>query len=145
MAKTPSKKSTKASPSRRSLRRERDEGRCGLPRRCRCRPRLARALTGPSPPARPPAPPRPGPPVRLLRPPRRAPQSTKKQGEKSHRKRRVETFGSYIYKVLKQVHNDVGVSKKAMCVARARARARPAASACARPRGRAERGRGPGR
>lgn len=30
------------------------------------------------------------------------------------RKRRSETFSLYIYKVLKQVHNDVGISKKAM-------------------------------
>ena len=30
------------------------------------------------------------------------------------RRRRVETFSIYIYKVLKQVHPDIGVSKKAM-------------------------------
>merc|ERR1712194_341841 len=30
------------------------------------------------------------------------------------KKRRVETFAIYIFKVLKQVHPDVGISKKAM-------------------------------
>ena len=35
---------------------------------------------------------------------------------KQHRKRRSETFSLYIYKVLKQVHNDVGISKKAMSI-----------------------------
>lgn len=35
----------------------------------------------------------------------------KKQGRN---KRRTETFALYIYKVLKQVHPDTGVSKKAM-------------------------------
>lgn len=30
--------------------------------------------------------------------------STKKTGGASRRRRRIETFGSYIYKVLKQVH-----------------------------------------
>jgi len=34
--------------------------------------------------------------------------------EKKSRRRRVETFSIYIYKVLKQVHPDIGVSKKAM-------------------------------
>ena len=29
-------------------------------------------------------------------------------------KKRVESFGVYIYKVLKQVHPEVGISKKAM-------------------------------
>jgi len=37
--------------------------------------------------------------------------SEKKQGR---HKRRTETFSLYIYKVLKQVHPDTGVSKKAM-------------------------------
>jgi histone H2B len=33
----------------------------------------------------------------------------------THRtKRRVETFSLYIYKVLKQVHPEIGISKKAM-------------------------------
>jgi histone H2B len=43
--------------------------------------------------------------------------STKKAGEKSKRRRtRHETFSVYIYKVLKQVHGDTGVSKKSMAI-----------------------------
>ena len=34
--------------------------------------------------------------------------------EKSHKRRRHETFSVYIYKVLKQVHNDTGISKTSM-------------------------------
>ena len=35
--------------------------------------------------------------------------------EKKHRRKaRHETFSVYIYKVLKQVHNDTGISKKSM-------------------------------
>jgi histone H2B len=33
-----------------------------------------------------------------------------------HHKKRIETFSSYIFKVLKQVHPDVGISNKAMRV-----------------------------
>ena len=41
----------------------------------------------------------------------------KAKGEKTVRhKRRHETFALYIYKVLKQVHPDIGISKKAMSV-----------------------------
>ena len=43
--------------------------------------------------------------------------STKKAattGKKS--KKRVETYSSYIYKVLKQVHPDTGISKKGMSI-----------------------------
>jgi histone H2B len=40
-----------------------------------------------------------------------------KGGEKrKHRRSRHETFSIYIYKVLKQVHNDTGVSKKSMAI-----------------------------
>ena len=35
---------------------------------------------------------------------------------KSHKRRRHETFSVYIYKVLKQVHNDTGISKKSMAI-----------------------------
>lgn len=38
-------------------------------------------------------------------------------GEKKVRhRRRVETFSLYIYKVLRQVHSDIGISKKAMSI-----------------------------
>ena len=34
----------------------------------------------------------------------------------ARKKRRVETYNIYIYKVLKQVHPEIGVSKKAMSI-----------------------------
>ena len=37
-----------------------------------------------------------------------------KKKKRSHK--RVETFSSYIYKVLKQVHPDCGISKKSMSI-----------------------------
>ncbi|MCL4162242.1 UNVERIFIED_CONTAM: hypothetical protein GTU68_065095 [Idotea baltica] len=37
-----------------------------------------------------------------------------KKADRKVKRRRVETFSIYIYKVLKQVHPDIGVSKKAM-------------------------------
>lgn len=41
--------------------------------------------------------------------------ATKKApGDKKRRRARHETFSIYIYKVLKQVHNDTGISKKSM-------------------------------
>ena len=36
--------------------------------------------------------------------------------KKSRSKKRVQTYASYIYKVLKQVHPDTGISKKGMSV-----------------------------
>ena len=41
-------------------------------------------------------------------------EARKSHADKKARRRRVETFSIYIYKVLKQVHPDIGVSKKAM-------------------------------
>ena len=40
----------------------------------------------------------------------------KKSTGGSRRKARTETYSSYIYKVLKQVHPDTGISKKAMSI-----------------------------
>ena len=40
--------------------------------------------------------------------------SVKKEAKKERRHTRHETFSVYIYKVLKQVHNDTGISKKSM-------------------------------
>merc|ERR1719386_240546 len=37
-------------------------------------------------------------------------------GEKKRKKKRVESYSSYIYKVLKQVHPDTGISSKAMLI-----------------------------
>jgi len=38
----------------------------------------------------------------------------KAKGEKRRRKTRHESFSIYIYKVLKQIHSDTGISKKSM-------------------------------
>jgi histone H2B len=38
------------------------------------------------------------------------------EGKKKKSKKRIETFSSYIYKVLKQVHPDLGISKKSMSI-----------------------------
>jgi len=38
------------------------------------------------------------------------------EGKKKRRKGRKETYSSYIYKVLKQVHPDTGISNKAMAI-----------------------------
>ena len=48
----------------------------------------------------------------------KATKSTKKAGKKDgkRRKKPVYTFSSYIYKVLKQVHPDTGVSHRAMSI-----------------------------
>ena len=37
-------------------------------------------------------------------------------GEKKRRRKRRESYGTYIYSVLKQVHPDVGISSKAMSI-----------------------------
>ncbi|WWC69744.1 histone H2B [Kwoniella pini CBS 10737] len=39
-----------------------------------------------------------------------------KEGGKKRSKKRVESYSSYIYKVLKQVHPDTGISNKAMAI-----------------------------
>ncbi|THH06124.1 hypothetical protein EW145_g4300 [Phellinidium pouzarii] len=42
--------------------------------------------------------------------------TTAEGGKKTRRKVRKETYSSYIYKVLKQVHPDTGISNKAMAI-----------------------------
>merc|ERR1712018_28725 len=42
-------------------------------------------------------------------------QKGRKKGQKGHKKRK-ESYAIYIYKVLKQVHPDTGVSSKAMSI-----------------------------
>merc|ERR1712125_198358 len=37
-------------------------------------------------------------------------------GDKKKKKKRVESYSTYIYKVLKQVHPDTGISKKSMSI-----------------------------
>ena len=39
-----------------------------------------------------------------------------KGGDKKRSKKRVESYSTYIYKVLKQVHPDTGISKKGMSI-----------------------------
>ena len=39
-----------------------------------------------------------------------------KKDKKDRKRSRHETFSVYIYKVLKQVHNDTGISKKSMAI-----------------------------
>ena len=39
-----------------------------------------------------------------------------KKEKKEHKRSRHETFSVYIYKVLKQVHSDTGISKKSMAI-----------------------------
>ncbi|KAF8935035.1 histone H2B [Podila verticillata] len=41
---------------------------------------------------------------------------SKAEGGKGRKKTRSETYSSYIYKVLKQVHPDTGISNKAMSI-----------------------------
>lgn len=40
--------------------------------------------------------------------------ATKKSEGSRRRRKRTETFSSYIYRVLKQVHAEIGISRKAM-------------------------------
>merc|ERR1712166_1454432 len=42
--------------------------------------------------------------------------AAKAEGGKKRSKKRVESYSSYIYKVLKQVHPDTGISNKAMLI-----------------------------
>lgn len=50
-------------------------------------------------------------------PAKKAVKSAKKGGKVGgKRKKRVESYSSYIYKVLKQVHPEIGISKKGMGV-----------------------------
>ena len=60
-----------------------------------------------------------------IMPPKAASKGAKKQaskakaqltGNKKRRKRRRESYSIYIYKVLKQVHPDTGISSKAMSI-----------------------------
>jgi len=45
-----------------------------------------------------------------------AKEEKKTKGEKSRKKKRQETFSTYIFKVLKQVHPDTGISSRAMSI-----------------------------
>ena len=45
-----------------------------------------------------------------------AKKTTPKDGSRRKSKRRTESYSTYIYKVLKQVHPDTGISNKAMSI-----------------------------
>ena len=45
-----------------------------------------------------------------------AKKTSKKTSSSSSRKKRVESYSTYIYRVLKQVHPDTGISKRAMSI-----------------------------
>jgi histone H2B len=47
---------------------------------------------------------------------KKAAKSVKKVGGNKRRSKRVESYGTYIYKVLKQVHPETGISKKGMSI-----------------------------
>ncbi|KAA0148422.1 hypothetical protein FNF27_02545 [Cafeteria roenbergensis] len=49
-------------------------------------------------------------------PSKKSGKTTKKSGDIKRRRRRIETYSSYIYRVLKQVHPEIGISKKAMSI-----------------------------
>uniref|UniRef100_A0A6S8TN88 Histone H2B n=1 Tax=Ditylum brightwellii TaxID=49249 RepID=A0A6S8TN88_9STRA len=49
-------------------------------------------------------------------PSKQSAKAPKKAGDKKRSKKRVESYSSYIYKVLKQVHPDTGISKKGMSI-----------------------------
>ena len=50
-------------------------------------------------------------------PSKKAAKATKPAGDKKKRKRKgVQSFSTYIYKVLKQVHPEQGISKKSMSI-----------------------------
>ena len=47
---------------------------------------------------------------------KKAVKSVKKSGAGKRRSKRVESYGTYIYRVLKQVHPETGISKKGMSI-----------------------------
>jgi len=59
-------------------------------------------------------------PIMAKTPSKKAPSKAAKKapadGKKKRSKKRVESYSTYIYKVLKQVHPDTGISKKGMSI-----------------------------
>ena len=49
-------------------------------------------------------------------PSKKSAKAPKKASGKGSKKKRTESYSSYIYKVLKQVHPDTGISKKGMSI-----------------------------
>ena len=52
----------------------------------------------------------------MAKPPQEARQEDRRQGRLKAKKSKTETYKIYIYKVLKQVHPDTGISSKAMTI-----------------------------
>lgn len=51
-----------------------------------------------------------------MAPMKKAKAGTAKSGDKSYNKKRKQSYSTYIYKVLKQVHPETGISRKAMSI-----------------------------
>ncbi|CAN0142784.1 unnamed protein product [Pylaiella littoralis] len=49
-------------------------------------------------------------------PSKKSAKAPKKAGDKKKNNKRTESYSSYIYKVLKQVHPDTGISKRGMSI-----------------------------
>ncbi|CAM9795354.1 unnamed protein product [Discosporangium mesarthrocarpum] len=49
-------------------------------------------------------------------PSKKSAKAPKKAGDKKMKQKRTESYSSYIYKVLKQVHPDTGISKRGMSI-----------------------------
>eukprot|EP01084_Bolivina_argentea_P059058 107803_1 len=49
-------------------------------------------------------------------PSKKAAKAPKKSGMRKQKQKRTESYSSYIYKVLKQVHPDTGISKRGMSI-----------------------------
>jgi histone H2B len=49
-------------------------------------------------------------------PSKKSAKAPKKAGDKKKKGKRTESYSSYIYKVLKQVHPDTGISKRGMSI-----------------------------
>ncbi|CAM9551649.1 unnamed protein product [Laminaria digitata] len=49
-------------------------------------------------------------------PSKKSAKAPKKAGDKKKKSKRTESYSSYIYKVLKQVHPDTGISKRGMSI-----------------------------
>ena len=52
----------------------------------------------------------------MAKTPSKKSRKSSKKSSSSRRKRRVESYSTYIYKVLKQVHPDTGISKRGMSI-----------------------------
>ena len=52
----------------------------------------------------------------MAKTPSKKSRKSSKKSTSTRRKRRVESYSTYIYKVLKQVHPDTGISKSAMSI-----------------------------